>query len=224
MEDYQWLDRFTGLSLHPVSRDEFGLIIEASESFIERFKKSYSFDWKADPLNLEDLDYDFYEFGGTHWMSDEGLGFTSAWCEILTANFGFRWMKPEDVREFREFILCSPEGYLVFHPWQLLWSIVHSAGHQQQKASGAWMQILNRVNNVYGVPDGWYPVADASLGRLSWVPKDVQEKLRDLFTDPGWFFELFGMEPYRWTEETEWNEVRNDIKAASHEIDRLRKG
>jgi hypothetical protein len=97
---------FNAATLTPLDKEEILVVESACTSFNERFNsifsEEYRYQWSASPLNLGNLDYDFYECGGGHWYSDNGYGFTCAWGQILVIKFGFRWMKMAGAENLRD--------------------------------------------------------------------------------------------------------------------------
>lgn len=180
-----------------------------NDGLIEEFR--YRFD--ATPSNLSNLDYDFYEFGGTNWYRDNGHGFTCAWAAILIKSFGFEWAALRDSTSWRDHVLYHREGYCVFFPWQLLWSVVESGGNQHDKAFAAWVRILEQVDSIYGVPEGWHPAIDAILGVTTLVPLAVGNELKRFRRGNPFFFYELGLEPYDWNETSDWDSVARWINA-----------
>ncbi len=131
---------FDAETLIPLDKDEISEVESACHSFNERFNsvfaEEYRYQWNASPLNLGNLNYDFYEFGGGHWYADHGYGFTCTWGQILVTSFGFRWMKMAGAENLRDWVLKHEEAIYGFFPWQTLWSIVESSGNQHEKAVG----------------------------------------------------------------------------------------
>lgn len=192
-----------------------------NEQFNSVFAKEYRYEWNASPLNLGNLDYDFYEFGGGHWYQDQGYGFTCAWGQILTTSFGFQWMKMEGATSLRDWVLKHGDASYVFFPWQTLWSIVESCGNQSEKAVGAWMRILNQVDSAYVIPTGWHIIPDVLQGDINWVPKRVASEMRKIYDHPSWCYETLGLWPYYWHRKANWNEVQQYIESTRVGLDSM---
>lgn len=209
---------FDAETLTPLNKDELSRVDAACNSFNEGFNNVYSYQWKASPFNLADLDYDFYEFGGEHWYRDNGYGFTCAWGQILVTSFGFQWMKMEGARDLPDWVLRHEDAFYIFFPWQTLWSVVESSGYQHEKAAGTWMRILNHVDEVYGLPKGWHIITDVLNGDIEWVPKRVGYEMQAIYNRPNWRFEILGLEPYGWDRDTDWDNVETYLNTKKKEL------
>lgn len=181
--------------------------------FNEGLLAEYRFKFDASPSNLADLDYDFYEFGGTNWYRDNGYGFTCAWAAILVKSFGFEWAALQGTSSLQNYLLYHRDAYFIFFPWHMLWSIVESGGSQHDKAFAAWVRILEQVDGVYGVPGGWHPAIDAIYGANELVPLAVVNELKRLRRGNPFFFYQLGLEPYDWSEKSDWDAVARWINA-----------
>ena len=216
INDSQQWQPFDARTLKPLSEDEISVVESACNALNERLNSSvvpeFGYQWNASPLNFADLDYDFYEFGGGQWYQDNGFSFTCAWGQILANSFGFQWMKMEGGTGLRDWVLKSEEAYYVFFPWQTLWSAVESSGSQFQKAEATWMQILNHVDEVYGVPKGWHLITDILTEEFDWVPARAVREMKALYNSSGWEFGLLGLWPYEWDQNTDWEQVESYLK------------
>lgn len=213
---------FGANTLTPLDRHEILELESACNSFNEQFNRlfaeEYRYKWTASPLNLGNLDYDFYEFGGGRWYSDNGYGFTCAWGQILVTSFGFHWMKMAGAENLSDWVLKHDEASYVFFPWQTLWSTVESSGNQHEKAAGAWMRILNQVDGVLGVPTSWHLIPDVLRGDMKWVPKRVADEMKAIYDHPQWCFEILGLWPYEWHRKADWGQIESYLKAKQMEL------
>ena len=164
---YDWLacESFDSASRRPLDRHELVTIRKACDQFNTNFNGGYvdggRYVFEAKPSNLEDLDYDFYESGGHHWRGDHGYGFTCVWGTVLVESFGFEWAAMKNASSLKDCLLAHREAGYHFFPWQYLWGVVESTGHQYSKAQSAWLKIVESVDSSISVPDGWHPAIDA---------------------------------------------------------------
>jgi hypothetical protein len=215
--DSQAKDSFDAGKLRQLEGPALSALRASCDNFNDRFNQKlmeeFRYQFKAGPLNFSDLDYDFYEFGGDGWYHDHGHGFTCAWGTILVESFGFRWETMSDVASLNSCVLRHEEASHLFFPWQFLWSLVESAGYQFNKAEGAWLLTLERVDRVYGLPDGWHPAIDALREVPSSIPPNVVSELRKLREQSEEdFFHVLGLEPYGWAEGTDWDSVAGHVR------------
>jgi len=196
--------------------NDFALAVrEFNRIFNAGLSGEYQYKFDASPTNLSNLDYDFYEFGGTHWYRDNGHGFTCAWAAILIKSFGFEWAALHGTASLQNCVLYYRDACFMLFPWQTLWSIVESGGNQHDKAFAAWVRVLEQVDGVYGVPKNWHPAIDAIYGDSELMPLAVVNQLKRLRRGNPFFFYQLGLEPYGWNEKSDWDGVARWINALS---------
>ncbi|HVJ86073.1 MAG TPA: hypothetical protein VM452_10545 [Caulifigura sp.] len=214
----QSLDRS---KLRPATQDELRFV----EAEIERFTRWFNiptiprYQFEGRPKDFSELDWVFYELGGDLWYRDNGLAFTCVWGNVLVRSFGFEWTMMHPPRDFRDYLLRHPEGYVLF-PWIRLWEAVDNPGGTQfHKSAHAWLRILVDVESRSYLPVGWHPATDAIRGDRTDFPKRVTQQLEELLSSPEYLLTL-GMWPYDWGAGADWPAIEGRLQLHLNEARR----
>lgn len=201
--------------LRLVTPDELSLVERGLADFSAWFNavpKVRPHQFLGQPDDISTVDWVFYELGGSLWHRDQGLAMTCAWGNVLVRNFGFQWSVLGPPRDFRDYLLHHPEGNLLF-PWLRLWEAVFNPGPQYLALQSVWLRILTEKEVFSSLPIGWYPAINAIRGEpLGW-PVEAVQLLANCFEErPETFFEEFGMEPYDWKAESDWDLILRRLR------------
>ncbi|WP_145031880.1 hypothetical protein [Caulifigura coniformis] len=209
--------------LRPVTQEERRLVDAGIERFTQWFNvptiPRYQFEGR--PRDICELDWVFYELGGGLWHCDNGLAFTCVWGNVLVRSFGFEWAVMNEPRDFRDYLLSHPEGYVLF-PWIRLWEAVGNPGGTQfAKSADVWLRILVDIETTSSLPVGWHPATDAIREDRTDFPKRVIEQLEELLASPEYLMTL-GVWPYDWGADADWSAIESHLQLHLH--DRRQRG